>query len=351
MLTPPPVLFLAGAATAYFAVNAVHILRSPNPSSLQKSLGGILIFWALLNAKDILMGFPEIYTKEVAPYFVLFDGWSITSYFIFIFELTETSWATWKKGFYISLPFFIFWTIYAIWPCYEVYNIYIVFLWIAGVVFFIYAFIKMKKHERYILENYSNIDEIDISWLKYMFFFAFFEQTLYFVMSVKYNFLIELLYYISAIGMWNIAIYYTKNLRPITIIESPEPELEMIRNENRSYTFASNIEKLVENQELYLNKDLTLTDLAKKVGTNRTYLSDYFSNHKHTTFYDYINQLRIEQMAIPMIQQHPEYTLEFIATESGFKSISTFRRAFAKFKGMSPSQYRSELEAIINTKV
>ena len=86
METNPPALFLAGAATAFFFIYAIQILRSENKSSLQRTLGGILLFWALLNAKDLLMAFPEIYTKEVAPYFVLLDGWSITSYFIFIFE-------------------------------------------------------------------------------------------------------------------------------------------------------------------------------------------------------------------------------------------------------------------------
>ena len=100
------------------------------------------------------------------------------------------------------------------------------------------------------------------------------------------------------------------------------------------------MEQTVEEQRLYLDKDLTLSELATAVGTNRTYLSDYFSNVKHITFYDYINQLRITKKSIPMMQEHPEYTLEHIASESGFNSISTFRRAFNKLTGVSPSQYR-----------
>ena len=173
-----------------------------------------------------------------------------------------------------------------------------------------------------------------------MFFFAFLEQSLYFINAYSYNSLIDILYYASAIGMWQIARAYGTTLKPINIIEPTVTPKEM---ESKGYSFAGNIEKKVEGEELYLNKDLTLTDLAKAIGTNRTYLSDYFCNHKHTTFYDYINQLRIEQMAIPMIQQHPEYTVEYVASESGFKHVSTFRRAFTKLTGKSPSQYRSEL--------
>ena len=41
------------------------------------------------------------------------------------------------------------------------------------------------------------------------------------------------------------------------------------------------------------------------------------------------------------MREHPEYTLEYVARQSGFGSISTFRRAFQKFTGMSPSQFSS----------
>ena len=39
--------------------------------------------------------------------------------------------------------------------------------------------------------------------------------------------------------------------------------------------------------------------LAAHLGTNRTYPSDYFVHNLNTTFYDYINSLRIEKKSIP----------------------------------------------------
>ena len=63
------------------------------------------------------------------------------------------------------------------------------------------------------------------------------------------------------------------------------------------------------------------------------------------TFYDYINSLRIERAAIPLMREHPEYKYEYVASESGFASISTFRRAFVKVTGQTPSQYAAALSA------
>jgi len=340
MTTPPSAFFLVGAATAYFTLSATQILFCKNRNRLQTTLGWIFVLWAILNLKDIILVFPEYNNKETIKYILLIDGWSIITYYIFLYELTKHKWTTWRKVLLFCLPFAVFSIIYIVFPTNIVLNTYVVFLWLCAAAFFVIGFVKSKKYIKYIHDNYSNIDEIDISWLKYMFFFAFLEQSLYFINAYSYNSLIDILYYASAIGMWQIARAYGTTLKPINIIEPTVTPKEM---ESKGYSFAGNIEKKVEGEELYLNKDLTLTDLAKAIGTNRTYLSDYFCNHKHTTFYDYINQLRIEQMAIPMIQQHPEYTVEHVASESGFKHVSTFRRAFTKLMGKSPSQYRSEL--------
>ena len=42
-------------------------------------------------------------------------------------------------------------------------------------------------------------------------------------------------------------------------------------------------------EQLFLNHKLTLSDLALRVGTNRTYLSNYMNQELHQTFFDYIN--------------------------------------------------------------
>ncbi len=339
-----PNLFFAGAATAYFTINALNFLLKKDRTRLQTILGWILAVWAVLNLKDIITAFPAFQTKEWANNILFIDCWSTVTYIIFIFELSKPRWTTWRKVAALIAPFAVFTLIYAFWKNYYVLNSYIVFVWICAFTFFTIGFFLVKDYSQYIRNNYSNIDEIDISWLKSFYLFAILEQSLYFVLCINYNVFLAIAYYASAISMWQIAIHYSRLLRPIPMVEPSVSLNTEEEEENRTYTFAGTIEKLVEEKELYLNKDIMLSDLAKSVGTNRTYLSDYFCNVKHTTFYDYINQLRIEQKAIPLIQQHPEYTLEFIASESGFKSISTFRRAFSKFVGKSPSSYRSELE-------
>lgn len=93
-------------------------------------------------------------------------------------------------------------------------------------------------------------------------------------------------------------------------------------------------------KKAYLNPRLKLSDVARDVGTNRTYVSNYFNQTLNVTFYDYVNKLRIEY-ACQLLKTTSD-PLNIIAEESGFRSRSTFHRAFFQLKGLTPAQFRQE---------
>ena len=101
------------------------------------------------------------------------------------------------------------------------------------------------------------------------------------------------------------------------------------------------IERLLDEHciapHLYLQHDLTLQQLAQAVGTNRYYLSQYFSR-QGITYNIYINNLRINHF----ISRYQEAAAagqtvgaQHLAQESGFRSYSTFGRAFMQRMGQS----------------
>jgi YesN/AraC family two-component response regulator len=136
--------------------------------------------------------------------------------------------------------------------------------------------------------------------------------------------------------LWLVVLQYSWNFRPITVVNT---EGAASLSKSTSPIAQGSLERVVEEQQLYLRPDLTLQELAQSLGTNRTYVSNYISQVMGQTFYDYINQLRIERSTLPLINEHPEYTFEYVARQSGFISMSTFRRAFKKITGQTPSQY------------
>lgn len=101
------------------------------------------------------------------------------------------------------------------------------------------------------------------------------------------------------------------------------------------------IQKAFEEDKVYLNPKLRLSDLADSIGTNRTYMSQYFNQTCEQSFYEYVNDYRIRHSM--QLMSDTDLTLEVVAEMSGFNSLSTFRRAFIQKNGCSPQQYRSEM--------
>ncbi len=107
-----------------------------------------------------------------------------------------------------------------------------------------------------------------------------------------------------------------------------------------AYHFVSRLEECMGQERAYLNPKLTLSELALRVGTNRTYLSNYINQTLHQTFFDYINSLRLTYATELLVSTN--LTLEVLAERSGFNSLSTFRRCFLQTYGCSPSAYKKE---------
>ena len=93
--------------------------------------------------------------------------------------------------------------------------------------------------------------------------------------------------------------------------------------------------------QLYLQHDLTLVQLARAVGTNRYYLSQYFSC-QGITYNAYINNLRINhfvEIYREAVASHRPFTALQLANDSGYKSYSTFSLAFKQRMGESVSAW------------
>lgn len=128
-------------------------------------------------------------------------------------------------------------------------------------------------------------------------------------------------------------------VEPQPLAEQPvEPEPEELKLQQEA-AFAERMYLLFEKEHVYLNPRLRLSELATLLGTNRTYLSQYFNQNCESTFYDFVNDYRIHHAKL--LLHSTDDTLETIAMNSGFNSLSTFRRAFVQREGMSPIEFRA----------
>ena len=95
------------------------------------------------------------------------------------------------------------------------------------------------------------------------------------------------------------------------------------------------LQKYCIDTQLYLQHDLTLLQLSKAVGTNRFYLSQYFSS-QGMTYNTYINDLRVNHFVglyHKTASARRSFTAQQLALESGFCNYRTFSNAFKRKTG------------------
>ncbi len=114
-------------------------------------------------------------------------------------------------------------------------------------------------------------------------------------------------------------------------------------------TIRNNIGPLLEQHceatQLYLQNDISLTQLAKQIGVNRVYLSKHFAS-QGTTYNAYINGLRIRHF-ISLYREasasHQPVTVQQLAYQSGFRSYGTFNTAFKQVMGTTATEWMRSL--------
>ena len=96
----------------------------------------------------------------------------------------------------------------------------------------------------------------------------------------------------------------------------------------------------------YLTKGFTVTQVTLETGIPAHQVSLYFKDFLHTNFNDWKNKLRIDY-AISEVKsgRWSKYTIETIATKSGFSSRSNFNKAFIACMNQTPSEFFRELKA------
>lgn len=88
----------------------------------------------------------------------------------------------------------------------------------------------------------------------------------------------------------------------------------------------------------YQNKDMGLVVLADEFQRSSVYISQFFKDHMGENFSTYLERLRISKASQLLVDS--KLTINDIADEVGYYSSHTFRRAFKREKGVSPSAYR-----------
>jgi AraC-like DNA-binding protein len=117
------------------------------------------------------------------------------------------------------------------------------------------------------------------------------------------------------------------------------PKTLLIPKETEALILAK-LEKF-ESGKKFLNKDISLAQMASMFETNTKYLSEIINKYKKKNFNSYINDLRINYI-VKQLKEDPKYLkykVRYLAEECGFSSHSIFSATFKSLTGITPNVF------------
>ena len=328
------------------------------------------------------------------------DLLTLPMYAIVLVEACRPLWMNWSRAFCFYIPFVVLMVTFWVHPVPLAYHAMLFAAILCAVFILLWALRELPRFERALKEEYSYAEYINLHWLRGVILLFFCLLMLWVYDSMASGVRYDNLFLFNSLVMWIAACFcfYRQSVvinavksyfvepsednaetnldaaendfdkamahleaaeadqnaphahtqpesvaetvaEPQPVAEQPvEPEPEELKLQQEA-AFAERMYLLFEKEHVYLNPRLRLSELAMLLGTNRTYLSQYFNQNCESTFYDFVNDYRIHHAKL--LLHSTDDTLETIAMNSGFNSLSTFRRAFVQREGMSPIEFRA----------
>jgi|SRR5688572_172955 len=105
--------------------------------------------------------------------------------------------------------------------------------------------------------------------------------------------------------------------------------------------------RLMDKEKLFTNSNITVNQVAQKMGIPRQYLSEVLNVYLKSNFQDYMNKYRAEEFVECLKDgKFNNYSIMGIANEVGFKSKSSFNTTFKKIYGVTPSEFKKTLPSL-----
>lgn len=123
--------------------------------------------------------------------------------------------------------------------------------------------------------------------------------------------------------------------------EEKQAAVQEVKDEENRLRFMQMEASLISGK-LFLNPNMTREDLMKIAGLSKNRLSALLQEQANDNLSGYLNRLRVEY-SVALLKEKDKFTIDAIATLSGFNSRSAYYTAFNKVFHLSPAQYRDSL--------
>lgn len=214
----------------------------------------------------------------------------------------------------------------------------------SGLFYVIWSAFLLKKHKHNIRDRFSDLEKVNLQWLQVLTFGMGGIWFLVIFFSNDALILAGIVVFVFLIGFFGVrqADIFTPH-QPTA--DGNEPRKKYPKSgltEEASGQLLKELKRLMSEEALYRQSDLSIDDLSAKLGVHPNYLSQIINQKEEKNFYDFVNTYRIEEFKrLIANQKNQQFTLLSLAYDCGFSSKSSFNRYFKRATGQTPSEFAS----------
>jgi len=116
------------------------------------------------------------------------------------------------------------------------------------------------------------------------------------------------------------------------------------RNDDLKNTKEHYINKMIQFIELNYSRKISISEMAKYVGLDRSYMGAIFKDYFKTTPQKYLMKFRIDKAC--ELMSNANLTIGDISRSVGYEDPLLFSKIFKKIKGFSPREYKKNMHNI-----
>ncbi len=234
-------------------------------------------------------------------------------------------------------------------------------------VYFSLTLLLLRHYQYNIKQVFSNVGRVQLDWLRNLTLLMVLVVTFFLIENILLLINIQLsdkfnlssavvaisVYIIGYLGMGKSDIFINPKISR-SMQELPHLNVQLETTDKKysksglspetAQAYVDELLAVMQEDKPYRDSDLTLPQLASRLGISTHNLSQALNSTLEQNFFDFVNSYRVNEV-IESFKDPKQQHLKILALafDAGFNSKTTFNSIFKKFTGKTPSEYRQTL--------
>ena len=363
-------------------------IRSKN-NTARKTMAYLELLWAsVYTLAFVLLFFFSSQEYTLLREKVLIVGnLFITFTHFFPMQVLLPGWLNWKRAFLLILPILVLTVIYygilallgekpesltsytMLWNSLGHFNVWFRFVMLLSnflyiIIILIWLYGYEKRYIQWKNDNFADQEYVDISWMRsydyliigiFLFYLGILFvgghmsvvcHGIYFISTFSYLFYKSLFYESPYPEDFFNQTSPAPHPQKIIVPQTPSLPAEIVTLNEQTFStkidaYKEQLQQWMEEEKPFLFHDFKLTDVSHVLPLNRTYLSRVFNEGFGQNFSEVVRTYRINYSK-EILKKNSSIPMYKVAELCGFRSDSTYIKAFKQITGMTPNQYKAK---------